>query len=209
MKPFKQLREAKKVDPEIFGNKDKFLAAASKFNSTVDFGYTFASPGYTKWWNDTQGGLSPDGDWYHGDYSNFDTIAKECAKLKSFGLTHIFAFRDPNMKPGVYHSIWIETVRFSGKNDKIAQGLAQYWKKVHKAEESVWGSKEDITDDYGYGSAYGSLVLGSDKPDSSANQHIKKYGTVKLAPWKKIDWKKLDKVDVFENFDEQIAIIKV
>ena len=208
MKTFTQIREslteAKKVDPEIFGNKDKFLAAASKFKSTVDFGYRFTSKAYTDWWNKEQGGISPDGDWWMG-YGNFDAYAKETAKLKSFGLTHIFAFKDPNRKPGSYHSEWIESVRFSGKNDKIALGLAKYMGP--KDEKYVWGSTE-ITDGYGKGTLYGSLVLGPDKPSPDANDHIKKYGTVKLAPSKKLEWKKMSEQDELDE-GVLIAIIKV
>ena len=196
------LTEAKKVDPEIFGNKDKFLAAASKFKSTVDFGYRFVSKGYGDWWNKEMGGISPDGDWWMGE-GNFYKVLRDTLKLKPFGLTHIFAFRDPNRKPGSYHSVWIESVRFSGKNDKIALGLAKYLGP--KEEKYVWGSTE-ISDDYGKGSGYGSLVLGPDKPNPDANDHIKKYGVQKAG--KDLDWKKMSKQDELDE-GVQIAIIKV
>jgi len=199
------LNEAKKVDPEIFGNKDKFLSAASKFKSTVDFGSMLTSKSYENWWNETQGGVSPDGDWWMGE-GKFDSVANKTAKLKPFGLTHIFAFKDPNRNPGSYHSEWIESVRFSGKNDKIALGLAKYLGP--QDEKYVWGSTE-ISDSYGKGSAYGSLVLGPDKPNSYANELIKKYGTVKLAPSKKLEWKDLDENDQVSDVRDQIAIIKV
>ena len=55
---------------------------------------------------------------------------------------------------------------------------------------------------------YGSLVLGPDKPSPAANDHIKRYGTVKLAPSKKLEWKKMSEQDELDE-GVQIAIIKV
>ena len=216
MKTFTQIRETLQekvyskgeISPELFGDKGKFLAAAKKFKSTVDIGgrgFDMMSPGIENWTYETQGTIPPDLEWHMDKRKSFNKNLKDTLKLKKYGLTHIFCFHDPKESGNGYFDTFIHTVRFSGKNDKIAQGLKDFYKTVNDPDIVYGSDPEDY--DYGGGSMFGSLALGEDKPSKGGNKFISKFGTQKAAGLEKLDWKTIGSDG--ESKTQQIAIIQV
>ena len=181
-----------RVDRSIFGDKKKFLDAAKKFKSEFQFGYferTNNSIAVGDWLYDSGWGNPDSG--VENNPGRFDKSLKELGKLKSFGATHLFCYR-VSKKGDKGREIL--SIRFKGKNDKIASGMAKWY-----GDEPVFGGKEED----GPVSIMGSLALGNDKFSPESNKLVKKYGTSKT-----LDWKKLDSADKMNYWDE-ICIIEL
>jgi hypothetical protein len=199
MKTFKEIRNSiteamykggQDYDQSLMGDKKKFLDAAKKFKSEFQFGYferTNNSIAVGDWLYDSGWGNPDSG--IEINPSKFDKSLNQLSKLKSFGATHVFCYRVSKKEDKGRE---ILSIRFKGKNDKIALGMAKWY-----GDEPVFGKNEEEV------SIMGSLALGTDKFSPESNKLVKKYGTSKT-----LDWKKLDSADKMSSWDE-ICIIEL
>jgi len=182
-------------DEELFADGAKFLDAAKKHSSEFQFGEWIDCSMALRAWLYENDLINPDMA-LDLDSSTFDKTIKSLAKLKSFGATHIFCRRDA--KKGDKDR-QVSSIRFKGKNDKIALGLKK-WFAGEDDPDPVFGSG----DDYGPSGAsmVGSLALGKDKYHRDTNDLIKKYGTSKT-----VEWKQVSSGSVYDK--EEICIIEL
>ena len=206
MKTFREIRnriteamyKGGDFDESLFsGDSKKFLGAAKKYTSEFQFGNQSDVSQALFEWQYENGMLNPDSS-IDLNPRTFDKTIKSLSKLKSFGATHIFCRRDA--KKGDKERE-VSSIRFKGKNDKIALGLKKYFGNTSDPDP-VFGSGDDFGP--GGGSIVGSLALGNDKFNNDSNKLVKKYGTSKTVEWKK---QSSSEADVYTQ--QEICIIEL